>query len=238
MHYIRRHHQRGHANFGWLDSRHSFSFGQYYDPAHMGFSNLRVINDDRVAPGAGFDTHGHRDMEIISYITSGTIEHKDSMGHGYLIPAGDVQLMSAGSGVTHSEYNHHTDRELTFLQIWIEPNRTGIAPNYQQMAVTTHGELTPLATPDGVDGSLTIQADASLYRIDLEPEQRVTIERQGRSGYVHLLQGELEATSTQGVVTLSSGDGAGSQDISKVELKATHQAAQALWFDLAPIHSA
>ncbi|KZZ46584.1 pirin, partial [Thalassolituus sp. HI0120] len=154
-------------NFGWLNSQHSFSFGHYYDPKHMGFSALRVINDDSVAPGAGFDTHGHRDMEIISYVLEGAIEHKDSMGHSYIVPAGDVQRMSAGTGVTHSEFNHSKQHNLRFLQIWIQPNKLGITPGYQQQKIEQRGKLTPLVTPDGSDGSLSIQQDVSLYRVAL-----------------------------------------------------------------------
>ena len=132
MEYLRKHHELGSAQFGWLDSKHTFSFGQYYDPAHMGISNLRVINDDTVLGGAGFDPHGHRDMEIVSYILEGTIEHKDSMGNHFLIPAGEVQRMSAGTGIMHSEYNHSKSEHLKFLQIWILPQQTGIARSEQR----------------------------------------------------------------------------------------------------------
>ena len=133
MNYIRRADERGHADFGWLDSRHSFSFGEYHDPDHMGFSNLRVINDDTVAPGAGFGTHGHRDMEIISYVLSGAVRHEDSMGNRFVVPAGDVQRMSAGSGVLHSEFNDSDEAPVHFLQIWITPSEMGLAPSYEQL---------------------------------------------------------------------------------------------------------
>ena len=156
MIYHRPSYERGSANFGWLDSKHSFSFGNYYDPEHMGVSALRVINDDTVTPGAGFGKHGHRDMEIISYVLDGAIEHKDSQGNQFVVKAGEVQRMSAGTGITHSEFNHSEDDALRFLQIWIIPNEMGIEPEYEQKLIEQNGKMTPLASPDGVDGSLTI----------------------------------------------------------------------------------
>ncbi|ASP40140.1 pirin family protein [Bacterioplanes sanyensis] len=234
MHYIRPHQQRGHANFGWLSSHHSFSFGQYYDPSHMGISNLRVINDDQVAGGAGFDPHGHRDMEIISYILEGTIEHKDSMGNHFLIPAGDVQIMSAGSGIMHSEYNHHSDQALKFLQIWILPEEQGITPRYEQKTIAQDGVLTPLVTPNGEQGSLSINADASLYRLQLAAGEATTLHFPKRSGYLHVIEGDVEVTSEHGQNTLTSGDGAGTLNAERIALKATASGVQALWFDLAP----
>ena len=147
MNYIRKSDSRGKVNFGWLNSKHSFSFGSYYDPQHMGWSVLRVINDDQVSAAAGFDTHGHRDMEIISYVLEGAIEHKDSMGNQFVLPAGEVQRMSAGSGITHSEYNHSKTDSLRFLQIWIQPKQLGILPSYQQAKIPQDLAMTALVTP-------------------------------------------------------------------------------------------
>ncbi len=236
MLYIRRQQDRGHANFGWLDSRHSFSFGQYYDPAHMGISNLRVINDDTVAGGAGFDTHGHRDMEIISYILEGTIEHRDSLGHQYLIPAGDVQVMTAGTGVMHSEFNHHHNQPLKFLQIWLLPDHAGREPGYRQATITQQGPLTALATPEGHGGSLTLHADASLYRLKLAASEQHTLQMQHskRSGYLHLVEGSLMLDSGDVTTELHASDGAGSLDGQSLTVSAGKDGVHALWFDLAP----
>ena len=162
MLYIRRSESRGNVDFGWLRSRHSFSFGHYYDPKHMGFSVLRVINDDQVVAGAGFDTHGHRDMEIISYVSEGAMEHRDSEGNQYRIPAGEVQRMTAGSGITHSEYNASKTDQLKFIQIWIEPSQQGLHPDYEQAQITQAEQLTALVTPTGSGQSLRINQDASL----------------------------------------------------------------------------
>src|SRR5690606_12647625 len=163
---LRKSQDRGYADHGWLKSYHSFSFAGYYDPAHMGWGNLRVINEDRVAPGTGFGTHGHRDMEIISYVLSGELAHRDSMGNVVGIPPGDVQRMSAGTGVQHSEFNHAEGKTTHFLQIWIEPSVSGIAPGYEQKAIPAaekRGTLRLIASPDGALGSVTIHADAKLY---------------------------------------------------------------------------
>ncbi len=149
MKYFRKATERGTVDLGWLKSQHSFSFGHYYDPAHMGISALRVINEDRVQPGQGFDTHGHRDMEIISYVVSGALKHKDSQGNEYLVPAGEVQRMSAGSGIMHSEYNASDSEPVHFLQIWIQPKFRGITPSYEQMQVHQHGAMTPLGRRPG-----------------------------------------------------------------------------------------
>lgn len=226
--YVRRAEERGHANLGWLDSHHSFSFGHYYDPRHMGFSVLRVINDDTVQAGAGFDTHGHRDMEIISYVLSGSIEHKDSMGNTHVVPAGDIQRMSAGTGITHSEYNHSRSESLRFLQIWIHPHSKGLTPSYEQQAVTQQGTLTPLVTPDGHDGSLSMNQDASLYRLQLAAEERIVLDASQRPGYLHLLAGHL---SLNNGLSLAANDAVGAQE-DELVITAGPKGVSALWFDL------
>lgn len=202
---LRNANDRGTANFGWLDSKHTFSFGHYYDPKHMGFSALRVINDDLVKPGAGFDTHGHRDMEIISYVLEGVIEHKDSEGNVQTLPAGEFQLMSAGSGIYHSEYNGSQSEDLKFLQIWIQPNTVGNKPGYQQKDFGKNTGLTVIATPDGRDGTLHIKQDATLHQLILEPGQSIELPIiDGRNVYVHQVTGQLSVDD----VLLDAGDGA------------------------------
>src|SRR5258705_1092152 len=185
--------ERGHAEHGWLDSWHSFSFADYNDPAHMGFGPLRVINEDRVQPGMGFGTHGHRDMEIITYVLSGRLEHKDSIGTGSVIAPGDVQSMSAGRGVRHSEYNPSQDEPTHFLQIWIEPNVSGIDPRYQQTHVADdakRGRLRLIASPDGEDGSVRIRQDARVYATLVTGDEAVTHQlAPGRRAYVHIVRG-------------------------------------------------
>ncbi len=187
--------ERGHAEHGWLDSFHSFSFADYYDPAHMGFGPLRVINEDRVQPGMGFGTHGHRDMEIVSYVLDGQLSHTDNMGNGSVIEPGDVQRMSAGRGVMHSEFNPSADKPVHFLQIWIEPNVTGIRPSYEQKrvdAAAKRGRLAPIATPEGRDGSVTIHQDATIFATLLDGAERVTHEvAAGRGAYVHVARGSV-----------------------------------------------
>ncbi|MDO9114703.1 MAG: pirin family protein [Polaromonas sp.] len=188
--------ERGYADHGWLKSFHSFSFAGYYDPAHMGFGNLRVINEDRIAAGKGFGTHGHRDMEIISYVLSGELAHKDSMGNVKGIPPGDVQRMSAGTGVQHSEFNHAEGQTTHFLQIWIEPNVTGIPPSYEQKSFPDsdkRGALRLVASPDGAQDSVTIHADASVYAglFDGDETADMALNPQ-RKTYVHLVRGELQ----------------------------------------------
>lgn len=200
---VRKAHERARANFGWLDSRHTFSFGSYYDPQHMGFSELRVINDDIVQPGAGFDTHGHRDMEIISYVLEGSIAHKDSEGNVKILPAGEFQLMSAGSGIYHSEYNASDTSPLRFLQIWIQPSETGGQPGYQQKAFGREPGITSIATPDGQGGTLKIKQDASLSQIILLPGESVPITPQ-RNVFIHQVDGQLSVNDT----ILAPGDGA------------------------------
>jgi redox-sensitive bicupin YhaK (pirin superfamily) len=195
MREIRRSQDRGHANHGWLDSFHSFSFADYYDPAHMGFGALRVINEDRVQAGMGFGTHGHRDMEIVSYVLSGALEHKDSMGNGSIIEPGNVQRMSAGTGVRHSEYNPSSANATHFLQIWIQPDAVGIAPGYEEKTFTEadkRGRLRLIASPDGREGSVTIHQDALLFAGLFDGAEAATHPIvPGRRAYVHVALGEV-----------------------------------------------
>ena len=197
---IRHSEERGAANHGWLNSHHSFSFGSYHDPKHMGFGPLLVINEDRVTPGQGFGTHGHRDMEIISYVLDGTLEHKDSMGTGSVLHYGDVQRMSAGNGVRHSEFNHSATDGLHFLQIWIQPNVTGIPPSYEEKHFTPEskrGKLRLIASGDGRQGSVLIHQDAAIYASILqEGEQAEHALDEGRIAYVHLIRGSLVVNGT------------------------------------------
>jgi redox-sensitive bicupin YhaK (pirin superfamily) len=228
---IRRSHERGQADHGWLKSFHSFSFADYYDPRWMGFSALRVINEDKVAPGTGFGTHGHRDMEIISYVLDGELAHKDSMGNGSVIRPGDVQRMSAGTGVRHSEFNHAADRTTHFLQIWIEPARTGIAPGYEEKhfdASEKRGRLRLVASPDGAEGSVSINQDARLYvgLFDGAETAQASI-APDRHAYLHVARGEIEANGQK----LAAGDALLIKDESRIELRAGRQA-EVLFFDL------
>ena len=205
---LRKAEQRGHANHGWLDSFHSFSFADYHDPEHMGFGPLRVINEDRITPGAGFGTHGHRDMEIISYVLEGELAHQDSIGTGSVIRPGDVQRMSAGSGVRHSEFNHSKELGAHFLQIWIQPNVTGIAPSYEEKRFPANekaGRLRLVASSDGRDGSVTIHQDACLYAglFDGAQEAQLAL-APGRLAYVHAVKGSV---SVNGQI-LAAGDAA------------------------------
>ena len=197
---IRKAGERGHFNFGWLDTWHSFSFGHYRDPKQQGFSDLLVINDDVVQPGMGFGTHPHRDMEIFTYILSGALEHKDSMGTGSIIRPGDVQMMSAGSGIQHSEFNHAQDSVTHFLQIWIEPNVRGIAPGYEQKTFADadkRGKLRLVASPDGAQGSVTLHADAALYAGLFDGNETAELALDPtRKGYVHLVRGALEVNGS------------------------------------------
>lgn len=205
---IRKSQERGFADHGWLKSFHSFSFAGYYDPKYMGWGNLRVINEDRIAPGTGFGTHGHRDMEIISYVLSGELAHKDTLGNVKGIPPGDVQRMSAGSGVQHSEFNHAPNDTTHFLQIWIEPNVKGVTPSYEQKSYS-HGEkdgtLRLVASPDGAQGSVTIHADARLYAGLLDGSQAAELNlAPNRKAYVHVVRGGVDVNGT----SLVAGDAA------------------------------
>ena len=227
---LRRSQERGYADHGWLKSFHSFSFAGYYDPAHMGWGNLRVINEDRIAPGTGFGTHGHRDMEIISYVLSGELAHRDSMGNVKGIPPGDVQRMSAGRGVQHSEFNHAPQQVTHFFQIWIEPNVHGIEPSYEQVAVPTahkRGQLARIAGPD--QAAVRIHADASLYAglFDGQEAGQLALAA-GRRGYVHLVRGSLRVNGE----SLQTGDALLLADESLIQLD-EGQDAEVLVFDLA-----
>jgi redox-sensitive bicupin YhaK (pirin superfamily) len=222
---------RGHANHGWLDSYHTFSFGAYYDPRHMGISNLRVINDDTVAPGGGFAEHGHSDMEIISYVLDGALEHKDSMGNGSVIRPGDVQRMSAGTGVTHSEYNHSSVEPVHFLQIWLQPNALGVNPSYDQKHFpieNRRGRWVLLVSPDGRDGSIATHQDALMFSSLLAPGETLSYRFDpDREGYLHLARGELRI----GNAIMRQGDGLRLQKHGLLELVGLEDA-EILLFDL------
>lgn len=197
---IRKSESRGAANHGWLDSKHSFSFGHYHDPEHVGFGPLLVINEDRVQGSQGFGTHGHRDMEIISYVLSGALEHKDSMGTGSVLHYGDVQRMSAGTGVRHSEFNHNADEKVHFLQIWIQPNQVGIPPSYEEKNFTVEsklGNLRLIASSDGREGSVLIHQDASIFATILRTGDVVKHElAAGRISYIHVIRGDVTVNGT------------------------------------------
>jgi hypothetical protein len=230
---IRRADDRGLANFGWLDSRHTFSFGSYFDPQQTGFSDLLVINDDRVSPGRGFDTHGHRDMEIFSYVLEGGLQHRDSMGTGSVIRPGDVQMMSAGTGVLHSEFNASREELVHFLQIWIVPDRKGVVPRYQQRHFTAdekRGRLRLIISPDGADGSLSVYQDARVYAglFDSDERQKLAFEP-GRYAYLHVASGSVEVNGQR----LNEGDGARLRDPGEIHLSGG-RAAEVLLFDLRP----
>jgi hypothetical protein len=229
---VRKSEDRGHFDHGWLNTYHTFSFSDYYDPEHMGFRALRVINDDRVAPGRGFGTHGHADMEIITYIVEGALEHKDSMGTGSVIRPGDVQRMSAGSGIRHSEFNASKTDEVHLYQIWILPKSAGIEPSYEEKKFdrsALRDSLIPLVTPDGRDGSLRMHQDASLFGALLAPGAQVTHAlAPGRHAWIQVVRGSIAA----GPHTLTTGDGAAVSGESSVTLSANEDA-EILLFDLA-----
>jgi redox-sensitive bicupin YhaK (pirin superfamily) len=229
---VRKSEERGYADHGWLKSFHSFSFADYYNPEAMGFGNLRVINEDRVAAGKGFGTHGHRDMEIVSYVLEGELAHKDTMGNVKTIPPGDVQRMSAGTGVQHSEYNH-AQGTTHFLQIWILPKFTGVRPGYEQKTIPEQdkrGKLRLVASPDGASDSVSINADARMYAGLFDGEEQATLQADPqRKVYVHLVRGELEVNGER----LNGGDAAMLAGESEVTLKSGRDA-EVLVFDLAP----
>jgi quercetin 2,3-dioxygenase len=231
MNTVRPSNERGHANHGWLDSYHSFSFADYFDSKHVEFGPLRVINEDRVAPGAGFGTHPHRDMEIISYVLSGELAHKDSLGTGSVIRPGDVQRMSAGSGVRHSEFNPSSSQRLHFLQIWIKPNVMGIEPSYEEKHFSDEekrGRLRLIASPDGRDGSVSIHQNSSVYvgRFDGQEQASLAL-KPNRCSYVHVVRGEVRANG----IDLGAGDALKITDAPAVRIEGG-RAAEVLVFDL------
>lgn len=229
---VRKSGDRGAVSMGWLEAKHSFSFGDYYDPEYMGFGPLRVINEDRIQPSQGFGTHGHRDMEIVTYIINGALEHKDSMGNGSVIRRGDVQRMTAGTGVMHSEFNHLNDGTTHLLQIWILPEQTGLAPGYEERHFdqnSKRNQLRLIASRDPRDGSLKIHQDVNLYAAILEKD--LTIKHtfdEGRSGWVQVVQGEVLLNGE----SLESGDGAAIADLPALEIKVVDDA-ELLLFDMA-----
>ena len=229
---LRRAAERGHTQWGWLDSRHTWSFGEYFDPKHMGFRSLRVINDDRVAAGQGFGTHGHRDMEILSYVLEGGLQHKDSTGGGGVIRPGEIQFMRAGTGVTHSEYNASKTEPVHFLQIWVVPDQTGLAPAYGQKAfdeAAARSDFVLLASKDGREGTIQVHQDLDLLVTRLgQGERRERALAPGRSAWVHLARGQ----AALGGVELSEGDGAAISGEERVVLEGRGDA-EVLLFDLA-----
>lgn len=225
--------ERGSAYFGWLDSRHTFSFGEYFDPSHMGFADLRVINEDKVSPGQGFSTHGHRDMEIISYVLEGALEHKDSIGTGSVIRPGDVQRMSAGTGIMHSEYNASKTEPVHFLQIWILPETKGIQPGYEQKTFTNEekrGQLRLIGSRDGRNGSITIHQDVDLYVAALHEGNKVSHTfAKGRVAWLQVARGAVQLNEQ----TLAAGDGAAISEESVITLQGIADDTEVLLFDMA-----
>jgi hypothetical protein len=232
MRTIRRSEERGHANHGWLDTHHTFSFANYYHPDFMGFRALRVLNDDRVSPGEGFPRHPHRDMEIVTYVLEGALEHKDSLGTGSVIRPGDVQRMSAGTGIVHSEFNHSEDEALRFLQIWIVPELHGGPPAYEQKTFTPaerKGQLRLVASPDGEEGSITLRQDARMYASLLDAGDRAEhVFASGRHGWVQVARGSVRLDSDD----LGEGDGVALSDVDRIVLEGI-SSAEVLLFDLA-----
>ena len=230
---IRSAQDRGIANFGWLDSRHTFSFGNYYDPKQMGFADLRVINEDKVTPGQGFGTHAHRDMEIISYVLEGALEHKDSIGTGSVIRPGDVQRMSAGTGIQHSEFNASTTEPVHFLQIWILPEQNGIQPSYEQKTFTEaekRGTLRLVGSRDGRDGSITIHQDVNLYATALQEGETASQSlAEGRVAWLQVVRGAVQVNEQ----TLTAGDGAAIAQETQITLQGVSHDSEVLLFDMA-----
>lgn len=229
---LRRSGERGHFDHGWLDTRHTFSFGDYHDPAHMGFRSLRVLNEDRVRPGSGFPTHSHRDMEIVTWVLEGALEHRDSLGNGSVIRPGEAQRLSAGTGITHSEFNHSASEPLHFLQIWILPVERGLPPGYEQKSfpeAERRGRLRRIGSHDGREGSVTIRQDVELFATLLSPGQSVAHAlRRDRHAWVHVARGEVEL----GGHVLEGGDGAAVSDEPGLEISARADS-EVLLFDLA-----
>jgi hypothetical protein len=232
MIHVRQASERGHFDYGWLDTYHTFSFGDYYDPAHMGFRSLRVINDDRVQPGQGFGMHGHRDMEIVTYVLDGALAHKDSMGNGSILRAGELQRMTAGTGVRHSEFNPSDTEWVHLYQIWLLPQRKGLEPSYDQLAVgeeEKRGRFRLVASPDGAAGSLTIHQDARLYLASLSPGEGVAHEiDRGRAAWLQVLRGGVNVLGND----VAAGDGLAVTDEKAVSVQATVPS-EVLLFDLA-----
>ena len=225
--------ERGVANFGWLNSRHSFSFGNYYNPRHMGFASLRVINEDKVIPAKGFGTHGHRDMEIISYVLSGELAHRDSMGNGSVIRPGDVQRMSAGTGVRHSEFNASNTNPVHFLQIWIMPNENGLEPSYEEKnfsSIDKQGKLVLVGSPDGRDNSVTIHQDVNLYLSSLTPSDRLTHKlAEDRAVWLQVIKGGVKLNNR----SLQAGDGVAIVDEVEIAIAGEDPNSEILLFDMA-----
>ena len=231
MIHLRANHERGHTKIGWLDSYHTFSFGDYYDPENMGFRSLRVINDDRVAPDMGFGMHPHRDMEIITYVLEGALEHKDSLGNGSVIRPGDVQRMSAGTGILHSEFNASQTAPVHLLQIWILPEQKGLPPSYEQRTIATEekrGKLRLIASHDGREGTVTVHQDVDLYAALFAPGEEAAHELQpGRHGWVQVVRGAVTLNGIQ----LQTGDGAAVSEEKTLEIRANNES-EVLLFDL------
>jgi len=229
---IRKAAERGYFNHGWLDTYHTFSFGDYFDPAHMGFRSLRVMNDDRVAPGQGFGMHGHRDMEIVTYVLEGSLQHKDSMGNGSIIKAGELQRMTAGTGVRHSEFNPSNEEWVHLYQIWLLPERNGLKPGYEELVLSDEdklGRFRLVASPNGAEESLTIHQDARLYLASLLPDQSVAQEIEpGRAAWLQVLRGKVQVLGNN----LSAGDGVAVTDENAVSVQATVPS-EVLLFNLA-----
>lgn len=229
---VRKAAERGHFDHGWLDTYHTFSFGDYYDSDHMGFRALRVMNDDRVQPGYGFGMHGHRDMEILTYILEGALEHKDSMGNGSVLRAGQLQRMSAGTGVRHSEFNPSDREQVHLYQIWLLPDRQSVEPDYQELALPEEerrGRLRLVASPDGAQGSMTIHQDARVYLASLAPGETVSHRIDpGRGAWLQVLRGNVTALDTK----LASGDGVAISDEQGIAIQ-TKEPSEILLFDLA-----
>ncbi len=224
--------ERGIANFGWLDSRHTFSFGEYYDPKHMGFGPLRVINEDRVSPGQGFGTHGHKDMEIISYVLEGALEHKDSIGTGSVIRPGDVQVMSAGTGIRHSEFNHSKTEPVHFLQIWVIPDRESIAPRYEQKTfpdADKRGKWRLVGSADARDGSVVVYQDVKIFASLLNAGERLAyVMQSGRKAWLQIVRGAVEVNGQD----LTAGDGAAVTGEPELSVTAKADTTELLLFDL------